>query len=66
VDGVENEHKGDLIVVRVNIQDHAGRSLADEYDFRFTPTFIFLNGQGEEIWRTIGRLEAQQVRDSLP
>jgi hypothetical protein len=66
VDGIEDEFKGQLIVLRVNIQDPAIRTLADQYKFEYTPTFIFFNPQGEEVWRTIGSVDVQKIRDSLP
>jgi thioredoxin-related protein len=39
--------------------------LAPVYGFEFTPTFIFFDAQGNEIWRMIGEFDPQQVRDSL-
>jgi thioredoxin-related protein len=39
--------------------------LAPIYGFEFTPTFIFLDAQGNEVWRTVGKFDAQKVRDSL-
>jgi thiol-disulfide isomerase/thioredoxin len=66
VDGIEKEFQSRLIIIRVNIQDSASRALLAKYNFQFTPTFIFFDAQGIEIWRTIGSLDAQQVRESLP
>ncbi|HBX70107.1 MAG TPA: thioredoxin, partial [Chloroflexi bacterium] len=39
--------------------------LANQYDFRYTPTFIFFNARGNEIWRSVGQLDTEQVRSSL-
>ena len=39
--------------------------LAPVYNFEFTPTFIYFDGQGNEVWRTVGSFDAQKVRDSL-
>ena len=39
--------------------------LAPVYDFNFTPTFIFFDAQGNEVWRMIGDFNPQKVRDSL-
>jgi thioredoxin-related protein len=52
-------------VIRLNIQEPVGRELSAVYGFEFTPTFIFFDGQGNEVWRTIGSFDPQQVRDSL-
>ena len=39
--------------------------LAPVYGFNFTPTFIFFDAQGNEVWRTIGNFDPQNVRDSI-
>jgi thioredoxin-related protein len=39
--------------------------LAPVYNFQFTPTFIFFDSQGNEVWRMIGEFDPQRVRDSL-
>jgi hypothetical protein len=39
--------------------------LAPVYDFEYTPTYIFFDGQGHEVWRTIGEIDPQRVRDSV-
>jgi hypothetical protein len=36
------------------------------YDFRYTPTFIFFDAQGNERWRSIGSLDVDQIQSSLP
>ena len=66
MDGLENEFQNRLIIIRVNVQDPTSKALREEYNFQYTPTFIFFDAQGKEIWRTIGSLDAQQVRESLP
>lgn len=54
-----------LHIVRLNIQEPVGRELAAAYGFEFTPTFIFFDAQGNELWRTIGSFDPQLIRDSL-
>jgi len=39
--------------------------LAPMYDFQYTPTFIFFDAQGNEIWRAVGEFDPQKIRDSL-
>jgi len=51
--------------IRLNIQETVGKELAPVYDFEFTPTFIFFDAQGNELWRTVGSFDPQKVRDSL-
>lgn len=65
VDGLENELGQKLHVIRINIQDQIGHELAPVYDFEYTPTFIFFDAKGNELWRSIGEIDAQKVRDSV-
>jgi thioredoxin-related protein len=65
VDGIEAQYSDQLIVIRVNIQEAVGRELAPIYAFQYTPTFIFFDAQGREIWRSIGQLDPARVADSL-
>ncbi len=65
MDGLEQELSGRLDVIRVNIQEPVGRQLAPVYDFEYTPTFIFFDAQGTELWRSIGEIDPQKVRDSV-
>jgi len=65
VDGLEQELEGQLIFIRLNIQESVGRELAPVYDFQYTPTFIFFDAQGNELWREVGGLDVERVRDSL-
>ncbi len=65
VDGLEQQTKGKLIVIRVNIQDPVGKQLAVDYNFEYTPTFIFFDAQGKELWRMVGSLDTQKVLNSL-
>lgn len=65
VDGIENEYQNQLIVQRVNIQDNAGKSLAQKYGFLATPTFILFDAEGKEVWRSIGNLSREKVKQFL-
>jgi thioredoxin-related protein len=65
VDELENEVGDRILFIRLNIQEEVGRELAPVYDFEFTPTFIYFEGDGNELWREVGSLDAQRVRDSL-
>jgi thioredoxin-related protein len=65
VDGLETELGPKLHILRLNIQDNVGRELAPVYDFEYTPTFIFFDAQGKELWRTVGEIDPQRVRDSV-
>lgn len=65
VDGLEQELQGRVLFIRVNVQEQAGRELAALYDFQYTPTFIYFDAQGNEVWREVGRLDTQRVRESV-
>ena len=62
VDGIEQEHLGRLAVVRVNVQDPAGKVLGDRYETVFTPTFLFFDSEGEIAWRSVGAIDPAEVR----
>ena len=66
MDGLETEMGTRLHVLRVNIQENVGRELAPVYDFEYTPTYIFFDAQGKELWRSVGEIDVQRVRDSMP
>jgi thioredoxin-related protein len=65
VDGLEQQLSGKLDIVRINIQEPVGRQLAPVYDFEYTPTYIYFDSKGNELWRTIGEIDPQKVRDSV-
>lgn len=71
MDELEEELKNEISIgdpihiIRLNIQEDVGRELAPVYDFEFTPTFIFFDAQGNEVWRMVGEFDPQKVRDSL-
>lgn len=65
VDGIERVHEGKLKVIRLNIQEPAGEALLERYDFRFTPTFIFFDENGEELQRWVGGIYSAEVKELL-
>ncbi len=69
VDGIEQDHQGELSVIRVNIQSGGTAPLLQTYGFQYTPTFILFDGEGEEVLRSVGAIDPQQVDqvlESLP
>ena len=64
MDGLEEEYQDQLRVVRVDVQSSLGRELARDYG-TFTPTFVLFDPLGEELWRVVGSLDAEEVRQSL-
>lgn len=62
---LETELSKDMLFLRVDIQSPEGKVLSGLYASRTTPTFILFDPQGEEIWRSIGLLDPEQVRTSI-
>ncbi len=65
VDRLEEQTKGRLIIILLDIHDPIGRQIAAEYGFQYTPTFVFLDTEGQEQWRSVGSLEVERVLASL-
>ena len=65
VDKLQADYQGKLLVIRLNVQESVGRELGARYMFNFTPTFIFFDAQGNELWRSVGSIDPDQVRQSL-
>lgn len=65
VDRFEAQEVDRVRVIRVNVQDPAGRDLGARFALEFTPTFILFDADGSEIWRAVGRLDAQAIQARL-
>ena len=65
MDRLETELSGKLQIIQVNIHEPIGEKLANRFGFRFTPTFIFFDGNGIEQWRSVGTLDVERVHISL-
>lgn len=65
VDDLELELGDQIHIIRLNVQEQVGMELSPVYGFEFTPTFIYFDATGNEVWRIIGDFDPQQVRDSL-
>jgi thioredoxin-related protein len=64
VNGLKEEFPGRLQVISVDVQSSLGEELTREYG-AFTPTFVFFDPKGEELWRMVGTLDAERVRQEL-
>lgn len=65
MDRLELEHRGELQVIRMNVQESVGQYFGARYGVRVTPTFIIIGSSGNELWRTVGSLDADRVGESL-
>ncbi len=61
VDRLEVQYAGRLNIIRVDIQSTAGKTIAQEYGLFVTPSFLFFDAQGQEAFRTVGRLDENQI-----
>ena len=52
-------------VIRVDVQSAEGKEIARQYG-SFTPTFVFFDPQGEEVWRAVGSIDPKLVRQHMP
>ncbi len=52
-------------MVRLNVLDDDAQDVLAQLGFRFTPTFILLDGSGDEIWRTVGIIDADEARGAV-
>jgi hypothetical protein len=65
VDGIETEFQRELDVIHLDVQDPASRGFMERYGFEYTPTFILLDGDGNERWRKLGALNKASLRNAL-
>ena len=65
MNGIKNEFPEQLLVISVDVQSSVGNELTREYG-KFTPTFIFFDANGDEMWRAVGSIDPEKVRQSLP
>ena len=66
MNGLKTELAEQLTVLQVDIATPAGKELSEKFNAFGTPTFIFFDPAGVEVWRTIGMLDPEKVRASLP
>ena len=65
VDGIERQHAGQLIVVRLNVRGASAPTWLSRFGFLATPTFILFDASGQEMWRSMGSIEPERVAESL-
>ncbi len=65
VDELETELDGQLTVIRLDIASPPGQALGMRLGFRATPTFVLFDVHGNELWRSIGTLDPEAVREAL-
>ena len=65
VNGLKEDWAGSVQFVQVNIHDRESRALTERLDAQFTPTFILFDAAGQEVWRMVGQIDTDQVRERV-
>jgi thioredoxin-related protein len=51
--------------VRLNVIEQDSRPLAARLGVRAVPTYVLLDGEGREVWRQVGSINAAAARRAL-
>ena len=62
VDGLEAEWGERVRVVRLNAMERENLTLLSRLGVRFMPTYVLLDSDGREVWRSIGGINAREAR----
>ena len=67
VDGLQQEYKGKVDVIRINTDKASGneQQLANQFGVNVIPTFVFLNADGTVAKKLIGETKVDQMRAQL-
>jgi thiol-disulfide isomerase/thioredoxin len=65
VNGLEEEWGDSVQVVQVKIQDKENQALIKRLDAVYTPTFVLFDAAGQEVWRSVGQIDADEVKDRV-
>lgn len=52
-------------VLRLDALNSTGREVATSFGLRATPSYILFDGEGTELWRSVGRINRQAVLQAL-
>ena len=52
-------------VIQIDIHRRGNGSLIKDLDVQFTPTFVILDQDGQEVWRRVGSIDAQEARSQV-
>lgn len=65
VDGLERSVRGQADVLRIDLLSAAGRQAGRYYQVVMLPTLIAFDGQGNELLRQGGMIDANAVRAAI-
>ena len=62
MNGLQEEWGEQVHLLQVNVNHKESRSLVEEFEGQFTPTFILFDAAGQEAWRAIGSIDPAEAR----
>lgn len=65
MDELANEWGDSVQVITINVHDSSAKPVLTALNFRFTPTFVFFDAQGQEIWRSVGSIDLMEVQQQI-
>ena len=65
VNGLEEEWGDQVLVVQVDIHAEENQTLLSSLDVQFTPTFVLYDLKGQEVWRSVGAIDAVEAREKV-
>ena len=65
VNGLEEEWGDQVLVVQVDIHARENQTLLSRLDVQFTPTFVLYDLKGQEVWRSVGAIDAEEAREKV-
>ena len=65
VNGLEEEWGDQVLVIQVDIHVKENQTLFSNLDVQFTPTFVLYDLTGQEVWRSVGAINAEEARKKV-
>ena len=66
VDGLIGEYEDTVAIRKYNVDSSdEGAALADRFEVRFVPTFVFVNADGEVVDTIIGEVPESTLKKAL-
>ena len=62
MNGLREEWGEQLLILQVNTNLNKNRTLVEEFEGQFTPTFILFDEAGQEVWLHTGPLNPAEAR----
>jgi thioredoxin-related protein len=62
VNGLQEEWGEQVLVLQVNVNHKESRSLVEQFEGQFTPTFVLFDAAGQEVWRATGSIDPAEAR----